>query len=110
MYKKLEVLAFGPQILWKRLINMLIWKRKITKKQNFLPFKQRPSLLLSPPVLTYRPQRNKNLIHKQYIYISGMHPRNVGSDKIVGTYVRPPLPVSRIEILAFQAPARFGGR
>ena len=39
-----------------------------------------------------------------------MHLRDVASDKIVGTYVRPPLPVRRIEILAFQAPARFGSK
>ena len=39
-----------------------------------------------------------------------MYPRNVGSDKIVRTYVRLPLPVRRSEILAFQAPARFGGK
>ena len=39
-----------------------------------------------------------------------MHPRNVGSDKIDRTYVRPPLRVRRSEILAFQALARFGGK
>ena len=39
-----------------------------------------------------------------------MHSRNFGFDKIVLTYVRPPLHVSRGETLHFKHPARFGGK
>ena len=39
-----------------------------------------------------------------------MHSRNFGSDKIVLTYVRPPLHVSRGETLHFKHPAFFCGK
>ena len=39
-----------------------------------------------------------------------MHPRNLGSDKIVRIYVRPPLHVSWGEILHFKQRERFGGK
>ena len=39
-----------------------------------------------------------------------MHSRNFGSDKIVLTYVRPPLHVSWGETLYFKHPARLGGK
>ena len=39
-----------------------------------------------------------------------MHPRNLGNDKIVRIYVRPPLHVSWGEILHFKQRERFGGK
>ena len=39
-----------------------------------------------------------------------MHPRNLGSDKIVRIYVRPPLHVSWGEILHFKQRERFGSK